>query len=109
MSELEIIIDKIKEFENIKKDKEVADLLGISESNLYQMKKREKIPYLEIINYCHIKKISTDLFFMDKMSEITTKINFKNENYKIIDSLKDENQEIIYHVLKAETLKIEKL
>ena len=39
-------------------DKDVADVLGISQMNFATMKKREKIPYAELLDFCALKSIS---------------------------------------------------
>lgn len=39
-------------------DKDVADVLGISQMNFATMKKRDKIPYVELLDFCATKSIS---------------------------------------------------
>ncbi|MCF6330957.1 MAG: helix-turn-helix domain-containing protein [Sulfurimonas sp.] len=39
-------------------DKDVADALGISQMNFATMKKRDKIPYVELLDFCARKSIS---------------------------------------------------
>jgi len=39
-------------------DKDVADVLGISQMNFATMKKRDKIPFTELLDFCAIKSIS---------------------------------------------------
>ena len=39
-------------------DKDVADLLGISQMNFATMKKRNKIPFSELLDFCALKSIS---------------------------------------------------
>ena len=39
-------------------DKDVADVLGISQMNFATMKKRNKIPYAELLDFCATKSIS---------------------------------------------------
>ncbi|MDF1874914.1 LexA family transcriptional regulator [Sulfurimonas sp. SAG-AH-194-I05] len=39
-------------------DKDVADTLGISQMNFATMKRRDKIPYLELLDFCATKSIS---------------------------------------------------
>lgn len=39
-------------------DKDVADLLGISQMNFATMKKRNKIPFNELLDFCALKSIS---------------------------------------------------
>ena len=39
-------------------DKDVADILGISQMNFATMKKRDKIPFTELLDFCALKSIS---------------------------------------------------
>ena len=39
-------------------DKDVADILGITQMNFATMKKRDKIPYAELLDFCATKSIS---------------------------------------------------
>jgi len=39
-------------------DKDVADTLGVSQMNFATMKKRNKIPYIELLDFCATKSIS---------------------------------------------------
>jgi len=39
-------------------DKDIADVLGISQMNFATMKKRNKIPYAELLDFCATKSIS---------------------------------------------------
>ena len=47
-------------------DKDVADALSISSSSFATMKKRNSIPYEEILEFCAIKKISVNWLFFDQ-------------------------------------------
>ncbi|MEA2098690.1 MAG: S24 family peptidase [Campylobacterota bacterium] len=39
-------------------DKDIADILGISQMNFATMKKRDKIPFTELLDFCALKSIS---------------------------------------------------
>ena len=64
MNKFSSIIDEIKSIISSdykgKKifDKDVADVLGISQMNFATMKKREKLPYSELLDFCAKKNIS---------------------------------------------------
>lgn len=64
MNTLSAIVEEIKSIIssdfNGKKifDKDVADVLGITQMNFATMKKREKIPYAELLDFCAKKSIS---------------------------------------------------
>jgi hypothetical protein len=107
MSEIDNIINKIKDIENISKDKEVAEKLGITEQNLYQMKKREKIPYFEIINYCNIKNITTDLFFLNKTIENKQNVSYYEKIESTIKNLNEKECKYFYFLIESELAKKE--
>lgn len=50
-------------------DKDVAEALGINQLTLATMKKRKKIPYEEILDFCAKKKISINWLFYDQIIE----------------------------------------
>jgi len=47
-------------------DKDVADALGIPQATFATMKKRNSIPYEEILEFCAAKKISVNWLFFDQ-------------------------------------------
>jgi len=72
MYDLKIIIKKLKEIisedKNIKKvfDKDVAKALGIPQTTFATMKKRNSIPFKEIMEFCATKKLSINWLFFDQ-------------------------------------------
>jgi phage repressor protein C with HTH and peptisase S24 domain len=66
------IIDKLKDVISETKiggkvfDKDVADALGIPQATFATMKKRNSIPYAEILEFCALKKISVNWLFFDQ-------------------------------------------
>jgi phage repressor protein C with HTH and peptisase S24 domain len=66
------IIDKLKDViseTTIGKkvfDKDVADALGIPQATFATMKKRNSIPYEEILEFCALKKLSVNWLFFDQ-------------------------------------------
>jgi phage repressor protein C with HTH and peptisase S24 domain len=72
MVRLSEIIDKLKDViseTTIGKkvfDKDVADALGIPQATFATMKKRNSIPYEEILEFCALKKISVNWLFFDQ-------------------------------------------
>jgi DNA-binding transcriptional regulator YiaG len=110
MKSLDSVINRIKETFNINKDREIADLLGVTNQAFANWKSRNKIPYEEIISLCLNENIDLKYIINGEIEEgKIKKLNFREENHKIIEEINDKNQEIIYHILKAETLKIEKI
>lgn len=55
-----IIIDRIKIIENVKKDKDVAELLGMDQRNLATAKSRGIIPYEKLVRYSQKSGASLD-------------------------------------------------
>jgi phage repressor protein C with HTH and peptisase S24 domain len=72
MVKFSTVIDKLKEViseRNLRKkifDKDVANELGIPQTTFATMKKRNSIPYEEILEFCAVKKISANWLFFDQ-------------------------------------------
>ncbi|HHD78622.1 MAG TPA: phage repressor protein [Epsilonproteobacteria bacterium] len=72
MMHLNDIVDKLKDVLSesaINKkvfDKHVAEALGIPQGTFASMKKRNSIPYAEILEFCALKKISVNWLFFDQ-------------------------------------------
>ena len=72
MMNLNEIVDKLKDIlseSSIGKkvfDKHVAEALGIPQGTFASMKKRNSIPYEEILEFCALKKISVNWLFFDQ-------------------------------------------
>jgi len=66
------IVDKLKDVlseEGVERkifDKDVAEALNIPQGTFASMKKRNSIPYEEILEFCAIKKISVNWLFFDQ-------------------------------------------
>ncbi len=66
------VIDKLKDIISESRvgkkvfDKDVADALNIPQATFATMKKRNSIPYEEILEFCAIKKISVNWLFFDQ-------------------------------------------
>jgi phage repressor protein C with HTH and peptisase S24 domain len=65
---IEKIKDVISSHKDSKKifDKDVADILGIPQASFATMKKRNSIPYQELLEFCATKKISANWLFFDQ-------------------------------------------
>ncbi len=76
MYDLKKIIKKIKEIIALEKkgkkvfDKDVANALAIPQTTFATMKKRNSIPFKEILEYCANKKISINWLFFDQAIEM---------------------------------------
>ena len=69
---IEKIKDVISSHKDSKKifDKDVADILGIPQASFATMKKRNSIPYQELLEFCATKKISANWLFFDQAVDI---------------------------------------
>jgi len=86
------IIDKLKDViaESLvgKKvfDKDVADALQIPHATFATMKKRNSIPYHEILEFCALKKISVNwLFFDQAVDMLKEELKPKGEKFYAVD------------------------
>ncbi len=76
MYDLKNVIKKIKEIIAVEKkgkkvfDKDVADALAIPQTTFATMKKRNSIPFKEILEYCANKKLSINWLFFDQAIEM---------------------------------------
>jgi hypothetical protein len=76
MYDLKNVIAKIKQIiaeeKNIKKvfDKDVADVLAIPQTTFATMKKRNSIPFKEILEFCANKRLSINWLFFDQAIEM---------------------------------------
>lgn len=104
MENINKIIINIKELFNLKDDKEVCDLLGITSSNFSKMKTRNKIPYDNLFELSEKKDIDINSIIYGKIDKKST-INFEEELHKMIKKLDNQKKEIYYHLVKAELLK----
>jgi len=72
MLQMTEIIEKLKDIISETKiggkvfDKDVANALGIPQATFATMKKRNSIPYEEILEFCAFKKISANWLFFDQ-------------------------------------------
>lgn len=71
MIDLPEVIEKIKDVISSDKgskifDKDVAGALGIPQATFATMKKRNSIPFQELLEFCAIKKISANWLFFDQ-------------------------------------------
>ena len=79
MYDLKVVIKKLKnilsEEKKVKKvfDKDVADALSIPQTTFATMKKRNSIPFKEIMEFCANKRLSINWLFFDQDIEILAK------------------------------------
>ena len=92
--DIKIIIDKIKdiissEYVNQKVfDKDVAHALGISKDSLTHFKKRNAVPYEQIVYFCAKRKISINWILFDQLPK---SLEEETEKYSRIKYFRDIN------------------
>lgn len=96
------IEERLKEYFNIKKDGEVAEKLGVTSSRYGNWKKRNTIPYEEIITLCEKENINMTEIITGKKESIC--INYEEENNKMIKNLSTLEHEKLYHLLKSKII-----
>jgi hypothetical protein len=102
------IIDRLKEELKLKTDRELYELMGVSQGVFSNWKTRNKIPYLELTTICFDKKI--DLKYIingEKDEKFEKKINYKEEITKKLEELKEKELKYFYHLIEAEITKKE--
>lgn len=108
MNYFDEIFNRLKDKLNFKTDKEMYEYMGVAQGVFTNWRRRETIPYKEINSICINEQFDLNYILNGKkQNELIEKTNYREENHKIIDSINDTEQEIIYHILKAETLKKE--
>jgi len=68
-------------------DKDVADALGISQMNFATMKKRDKIPYVELLDFCAKKSISINWMLYGQSPESLVEATNKFFMVKFFDDI----------------------
>jgi transcriptional regulator with XRE-family HTH domain len=58
------VLERIKVLKNIKKDADLAKMLGVEPNTVTTWRKRGSLPYEKIIAFCEREKVSLDALFM---------------------------------------------
>lgn len=95
------IIDKLKEFLNIKTDREVAKALNIDTGNYSKQKKNNLIPIKNIIECCINNNIDINYIFNNQVK----KSKEKEEILELLSKLNEEEQEMYLFEIKARVLR----
>ena len=74
-------------------DRHVAEALGMTQSNFGTLKKRERIPFEELLNFCAVRRISVNYLLYgqspESLVEVTNKVfmaRFKAVNNTVAKS-----------------------
>jgi transcriptional regulator with XRE-family HTH domain len=68
------VLDRIKELEHKESDHSIAELLGISRTALSERKRKNSIPYSELVRYCETRDVSIDWLFTGEGPACRSKI-----------------------------------
>ena len=78
------ILKKFKSKAGVKSDYEAAELLHLKQTTLSQRKKRESVPYEELIRYCQQNAVSLDELFNVKKARELDFLNKDERRYASI-------------------------
>lgn len=103
------IIEKIKNIEDVSRDKEIATTLGVSKNVFSNWKRRNTIPYKILQEYCRSKNISLDSLLGDGKIALMVKdpdVIYNKERVCVREIMKilhdnPELDEHIYHYLNS--------
>lgn len=100
------IIKRLKISLNTKLDKDLYENMGVSQGTFSNWKKRNAIPFENIISICYKKDLDIKYILSGETSDKKTQfeINYKNEIEKLINELNEKDLEIIYHTIKLKVL-----
>lgn len=84
MINFEQIILRIKESTGLKKDNEIARILGATDANFSRWKTRNKIPYEQIVDFCLKYDIDIKFILTGKETTIQKSNNINGNNNNII-------------------------
>ncbi len=99
----ENVINRLKEELTLNTDKQVYEIMGVTQGVFSNWRTRNKIPYEELTTICFNRNI--DLKYIISGQKELKCINYKEQLIKMIDDLDNKKSEIYYHLIKAEILK----
>jgi len=100
LRDLNQIINRLKDFFQLKNETEVAKLLNVEQNTLSSWKKRDKIPYERLDEIALQNKISIEWI----LSGDSTDMQKNEELLRYFNSLSQEKQEIYFLRIKADVL-----
>lgn len=109
MGNFKEVEERLYEIYNTKKDKEIAEKLGVNQSTYGNWKNRNKIPYKEIISICVKDNLELEYILTGKKKENTNKkIDFKSEILQFVENFSEKELEYFYYLMKAENTRLNK-
>lgn len=102
------IIERLKEKLKLKTDKELYELMGVSQGVFSNWKSRNTIPYQEITTICFSKNINMKYILTGNEDEILEENeNFKDKIIQNLEKLNDKELKYFYHLIESELVKKE--
>ncbi len=96
------VIERLKEELKAKTDKEIYDILGVSQGVFSNWKARNKIPYLELTTLCFEENINLKYILTGEKEEINQKIEiYKDKLREIIKEIDDKESKYFYYLIKS--------
>lgn len=102
MNYFDEVINRIKTELNFKTDKEMYEFMGVLQGTFTNWRRRNSIPYELINSICFNKKLDLNYIIHGKKNEI--KINYEQENIKMLEKLTNKEHEKLYHLLKSKII-----
>ena len=99
-------MENIKEMFDIKKDGEIAELLGISFQNYSEKKRKNVIPYENLVILCKKHNLNANHLFKIK-EKLEKKENFKILLENSIQELNEKESKYFYHLIESAKAKKE--
>lgn len=100
------ITERLKDKLKLKTDKELYEIMGVSQGVFSNWKTRNTIPYQEITTICFSKNINMKYILTGEENEILEEIvNFKDKIVQNLEKLEEKELKYFYHIMEAELAK----
>lgn len=103
---IEEIIKRLKEELNLKTDKEIYELMDVSQGVFSNWKARNTIPFLELTTICFDKNIELKYILKgEKNEEKELYTNYKEKITQNLNKLNEKELKYFYHLIESELAK----
>lgn len=100
------ITERLKDKLRLKTDKELYEILGVSQGVFSNWKTRNTIPFQEITTLCFSKNINLKYILTGEEKEnIKENINFKDKIVENLDKLNNKELKYFYFLIESELAK----
>lgn len=100
------IIERLKEKLKLRTDKELYEIMGVSQGVFSNWKARNTIPFEEITTLCFSKNINMKYILTGEENEnIKENINFKDKIIENLEKLNDKELKYFYFLIESELAK----